>query len=272
MDKSRLRIFAAALVLLAPIPASAGILLVDFESFPDSTSLSAQIPGLAFTNATIIAAGISLNEFEFPPHSGGNVAFDDGGPISMMFSAPVTSFSAYFTYTTSITLRAFDISTNQVASITSLFSGNLALSGDPGSSPNELRQLVFAGGISRVTITGDPFGGSFVMDDATITSAVPEPNTASLIWGALALGAILVRVARLTTLHSLYCLNELLPFSRADRSGPFSRDRSLSMGPFQHSFAIPSRMSVVSCPSVSYTVLIVPDKTDLTEITNVSST
>ena len=91
--------FLAVLLLFSCRPAQAGIVTVDFETFPDgtpipdSTSITTQFPGLIFTNTTVITAGISLNEFEFPPHSGTNVAFDDGGPISIDFASPISSFS-----------------------------------------------------------------------------------------------------------------------------------------------------------------------------------
>jgi hypothetical protein len=160
---------------------NAATISIDFEGFPDSTILTNQYSGVTFSNAIILTAGISLNEFEFPPHSGVNVASDNGGPITIDFSTPITSFSGYFTYLESITIDAFDAGNSQVASATSLFSNNLAClagppcSGDPGSSPNEFIQVAFTGGISSITITGDPAGGSFTMDDATYTSTVPEP-------------------------------------------------------------------------------------------------
>jgi hypothetical protein len=56
--------------------------------------------------------------------------------------------------------------------------------GDPGSSPNEFIELSYVGGMSSVTITGDPLGGSFTMDDMTYTTAgatVPEPGSFPLI-------------------------------------------------------------------------------------------
>ena len=153
--------------------------IVDFEGLPDGTILSTQYPGLTFSNAIILTAGISLNEFEFPPFSGFNVASDNGGPITIPFASPITTFGGYFTHLGPLTLRAFDIANAQVGLTLSLFSNNLALSGDPGSAPNELLQL-FAGGISSITITGDPAGGSFTLDNAT-TGAVPEPATFSLL-------------------------------------------------------------------------------------------
>ena len=75
--------------------------------------------------------------------------------------------------------------------MTSLFSNNEALSGDPGSNPNEFLRISFAGGISSVTITADPVGGSFVLDDATYittSAAVPEPSS----WQLLLLGGALL--------------------------------------------------------------------------------
>jgi hypothetical protein len=174
------------LLLLALLPASldAGTVTLDFEGFPDSTPLTTQYPGLTFQNATILTAGISLNEFEFPQHSGSNVVFDDGGPISISFGSPILSFSGYFTYAEPLVLAAFDATAAQVGSAVSVFSSNLALSGDFGSSPNEFLSVTFAAGISSVTITGDPAGGSFVMDDATYTtssSSVPDPSSFSLL-------------------------------------------------------------------------------------------
>ena len=174
------------LVVAAPVSLQAGTILIDFEGFGDSTSLTTQYSGLSFTNATIITAGISLNEFDFPPRSGVNVVFDDAGPISILFASPILSFSGFFTHTVPLTLAAFDASTAQVASAKSAFSSNLALSGDPGSSPNEFLSVSFPGGISSITISGDPLGGSFVLDDAAYTSAVPEPGSLLLLLSGMA--------------------------------------------------------------------------------------
>lgn len=178
-------------LLIVTHPTSARASTIDFEGFPDSTIITDQYPGLTFTNTIILAAGISLNEFEFPPYSGLNVASDNGGPITIDFSTPVTSFGAYFTYLEPLTLAGFDASNDEVASAVSLFSTNDALYGDPGSSPNELIQVSFAEGISSVTITGDPLGGSFALDDATYTTAAtstPEPFSIALtLTGILAL-------------------------------------------------------------------------------------
>ena len=81
---------------------------IDFEDLTDSTSVTTQYAGLSFANATVITAGISLNEFEFPPHSGTNVVFDDGGSLSITFDNPVSYVAGYLTYEAAVSLKAFD--------------------------------------------------------------------------------------------------------------------------------------------------------------------
>ncbi len=49
---------------------SAATLTFDFEALDDGTTLSAQLPGVTFANAVVLTAGLSLNEFDFPPASG----------------------------------------------------------------------------------------------------------------------------------------------------------------------------------------------------------
>ena len=169
---------------------------LDFEGFADSTGLTTQYSGVTFSNAIILTAGNSLNEFEFPPHSGVNVVSDHFGPISISFLSPVLAFSGYFTYAEPLTLQAFNASNSVIASGSSAFSNNEALSGVPGSSPNEYLQVAFAGGISGIAITGDTGGGSFVLDDETITrsSNVPEPSSQCLLlWGCVILVALRTR-------------------------------------------------------------------------------
>jgi hypothetical protein len=144
--------------------------VIDFEGLADSTPLTNQYIGLdvEFSGATIYTAGVSLNEFEFPPYSGSNVAVDESGPITINFSTPVVSVGGYFTYLSPVTITAYDASNTVVGTATSAFSSNLALSGDPGSSPNEFLQVSFTGGISKITIAGDPAGSSFALDDLTV--------------------------------------------------------------------------------------------------------
>jgi hypothetical protein len=166
---------------LACAPATA--LTIDFETLADSESLSSQFAGLSFSNAIALNAGLSLNDVEFPPHSGSVVVSDDGGPIGLSFASPVAQVGAYFTYASPVTVTAFDVLDQVLGSVTTLHGSNSAVSGDAGSSPNELLQLTFAAGIARLTFAGDALGASFVLDDLSFTPkavGIPEPATALL--------------------------------------------------------------------------------------------
>jgi hypothetical protein len=191
--------FAAA--FLSPISNAAPI-TIDFESFGDSESVTTQFTGLSFVNATVLTAGISLNEFEFPPSSGANVVVDDGGAISIVFSALIKSFAANFTHSSSLTVKAFDGAANLVDSATSDFASNLALSGDAGSTPNEFLDIAF-NGIKRVVIEGNLAGGSFVMDDLVYEKLsdgggpMPEPGTTLLLLAALIAAIVTHKCSRL---------------------------------------------------------------------------
>jgi hypothetical protein len=161
--------------------------VINFEGLVEGTAVTNQFSGVTFTNATVLTAGSSLNEFEFPPQSGLNAVFDDGGGITISFSSPVLGVGGYFDYMAPVTLQAFDSSNTLLGSVTSSFFNNLALSGDAGSSANEFLQLNFATGIAKVTLTGDPSGGSFTFDDLTVTTSaqVPEPGTVVLMLSGL---------------------------------------------------------------------------------------
>lgn len=115
---------------------------------------------------------------------------DDGGPLSFVFSVPVLSFGGFFTYLQQVTLSAFDANSNLLGSKISAFSSNLVLSGDVGSSPNELLELTGLGNIAKVTVTGDLAGSSFVADDIQFNTPIPEPGTLLLSGSVLAFFAI----------------------------------------------------------------------------------
>lgn len=181
-------VLSATTILFATALATASqAATLDFESLANLEGVGSQYSGqgATFVNAVALEAGLSLNEFEFPPHSGSVVLIDVGGPISILFNTPVTQVSGFFTYSTGLTLAAYDAANVTLGGVSSAFSKNTALSGDAGSSANEVLALAFASGISKLTITGSPLGGSFTLDDLSF-SPVPEPNTAVL----LALGLI----------------------------------------------------------------------------------
>jgi PEP-CTERM motif len=143
------------------------------------------------SHTQVLTAGITLNEFEFPHHSGVNVVVDDGGPLTIAFATLQDTGSGFFTYATPLTLTAFDAFNNILASTTASFQANLALSGDLGSTPNELLSVASASGIARVTIAGDVAGSSFTLDDLSFTpvtspAPVPEPATLLLLLSGLA--------------------------------------------------------------------------------------
>lgn len=147
---------------------------ITFEIIPSETVITNQYAGITFTNALALESEISLNEFEFPPHSGRAVATDFGGPLSITLQSAINSFSGFFTYSTRLTVLAYDAANQPLASATSLYSSNLALSGTAGSSPNELIRISSNAPIVRVTIAGSAGGESFAMDDIEAV-AVPEP-------------------------------------------------------------------------------------------------
>ena len=181
-------VIAVSLVCLLAFCCTSVAGTINFEGFADSTVLTTQYSGLTFSNALILTAGISLDEFEFPPHSGVNVVSDNGGPLSIMFATPITSFSAFFTYSEPLTIDAFNSSNVLIGSVSSAFSNNEALSGDSGSNPNEWLSLLLTTNISEITIAGDLNGSSFAMDDVTFqagNTTVPEPSTLSLFCAGL---------------------------------------------------------------------------------------
>lgn len=191
---------AAALiaVLSCPSAASAIPITYSFEEFTDGEAVTSLLAPLGVTltvsNAAVLTAGISLNEFDFPPASGTNVLFDGGGALSISFSSAVTSLSGFFTYAAPVTITAF-LGGSTVGSVSSLFTQNFVSS---GNAPNELLQLSGLGLFDEVQIAGDAGGGSFTLDDLTVdvpeqTARVPEPGTLALV----ALGAaLLLRRAR----------------------------------------------------------------------------
>jgi len=167
--------------------ARAGTVALDFEGFADDTALTNQYSGFLFTNTRIWTAGLSLNELEFPPHSGVNAAIGASAPITISFSAPVLSFSG-------LTLSAFDSLNQGVGTANSTFGANFVSTGNPA---NELLQVSFSGGISRVSIAGGSSGSSFALDDVTVTTpvsaSVPEPSSGWIVLSGFVLACILGR-------------------------------------------------------------------------------
>lgn len=186
-------VFLTMFLAFTAASAWADPITLNFDSLIDSTKVTSQFTGLTFANATAIKAGVTLNELEFPPKSGSNVLFNDGGAITITFTAPILNFEAYFTYDSRLTITAFDGSGNQIGSLSSQFTSNLALSGVAGSQPNERLSLSASGSIARIVISSS---GSFVLDDLKYSASaapVPEPATLALLLGG---GAVWMGVRR----------------------------------------------------------------------------
>ena len=97
-----------ALFVLIPAPLRADSIALDFESLTDGEFVTTQFPGLTFSNAIVLTAGVSVNELEFPPQSGNHMISDIDGRLSISFGTLATSFGGFFTYRLPLTLETFD--------------------------------------------------------------------------------------------------------------------------------------------------------------------
>jgi len=146
--------------------------LLNFEDLTDQVLITSQYAstGVIFSNAIALTAGFSFNEIDFPPHSGQVVIGDDNGgiPMEFFFTTPVNDVSAWFTYSSPLTITAFDLTNIVLGTANSIGADNT------GSSTQIT--LGFQG-ISRVTVSGET-GNSFTMDDLRF---VPEPTILELL-------------------------------------------------------------------------------------------
>lgn len=178
-----LSIFFICLFISVPARAT----LVTFEGLSDNLSLSNEIPGLIFNGATVLVAGVSLNEFDFPPKSGDNVAAALTGLMEITFAELMDTVSGYFTYSDSLTLSIYDTNGSLLASTQSAAANNL------GS--NELISLS-GQGIASLQISSN---SNFTLDDLSYsTASIPEPTTTLL----LAIGVIGLGITRFMRIRS----------------------------------------------------------------------
>jgi hypothetical protein len=141
-------------------------LILDFEEFTDNTNLVNQIPGITFSNATVLTsslAGGQLNEIDFPPHSEWNVAAGLSGWMEMEFASPQDGFSAFFTFSSPLTLVAYDAGFNVLGTFQSV-------NGSVLGSWEEIS--VSLAGMSKIAMNTQD-SSDFTMDDAK----VPEPSS-----------------------------------------------------------------------------------------------
>jgi hypothetical protein len=162
---------------------------IDFESLTEGQA--AVVPGYTFSNAVVLQSGASLNEIEFPPHSGTKVVCDVGGAMTITFNNPVTKFSGYFTHGQKITIRALA----QNGGIGAQAVSTLDNRAGTGGTPNELLQVEDASGITKVVIESAAAGSSFTLDDIGITAFTPPRPTFFLDTPRLTFDAVFGRQA-----------------------------------------------------------------------------
>lgn len=156
-------LLALATVAMAQAP------VLDFESLPEGQPAGTLISGVTFANATVLQSAASLNEAEYPPRSGNKVLCDIGGPMKVVFSQPLKSFTAYVTHAQTVTLKMVAPNGGVVMQTT--------VTGDnrqgSGKSPNEPIQLTADFAFTQVEISSAPGGSSFTVDDITTSAYVP---------------------------------------------------------------------------------------------------
>ncbi len=207
------RVFSVVIGAILYLLSTPGISLgdqIDFETVVDSEIVTTQFlsSGVQFSNTIALAAGISLNELEFPPHSGDIVGTNEDGGMAVIidFLTPVKAVGGFFTYDNNsflggsdmqITFSAFDENGSLVdtAFSTSPFFSNrdATMTAFPDDCdfitncmPNEFLEV--SGGASIVRVEINPNGALFTLDDLTFTP-VPEPSTVWLM--ATGLGLLL---------------------------------------------------------------------------------
>ena len=171
------------------VPMAAQALTLDFEDLPEGTPVTDQYfsLGVSFEHAILLTAGVNLDDYDYPPHSGSNVLSDDGGPLTIAFSTPMAYLSLHTTYGLPLTIRLFGGDGALLEDLSSAFSSNGLVSGDPGSQPNELITYTNDSGIGAVVIAGAPWGRSFVLDDLAIAPLPEAP-----LWLYLTAGLFLL--------------------------------------------------------------------------------
>ena len=178
---------------------------ISFEELTDGSPASDYYlvdKNIVFNSATVIVAGFSLNELEFPPYDGDHVAYDESGAVDIAFEIPIRSVFAFFTYIHPLQMSAFDPSGTLLGSVTSAFGNNTALSGDFGSSPNEKLGIEWDSPlIKRIRVMGSPTGASFVFDGLNFTASsfpLSEPSPILLLLGGVMAWLFLPRLRQQT--------------------------------------------------------------------------
>lgn len=145
---------------------------INFDSLQDGSNVTNQyiLEGVTFRNAVALTAGFSLNEIDFPPHSG-SVAVGDNGlsALEIQFSKPTSQVSAWFTYGSPLSLHGYDSNNASLINITLPGTSNFGESFFVDFGPIALSRISFDAGILGTTIFDDL---SFTQD----VGPAPPPN------------------------------------------------------------------------------------------------
>jgi len=201
----------AAFVFMA-IPSLSSAAVINFAGFPEFTVLTTQDfgDGVTFAGAEILTCCVTdgsgtLNNAQFPPPAddggstdGVNVAFNPSGPLTLNFTSPTSFFTADFTYSDGLTVKAYNASATLIDTVNGACgvagSGGKNFVGSGCGAPNEMVNISTSG-ISQIVITGGS-SDNFSIDDVNFTGAInagkpggtnsiPEPGSITILLGGL---------------------------------------------------------------------------------------
>jgi hypothetical protein len=182
-------VFATTLALSLFACCDAYADVITFDNLPDRTIVTNQFPGVSFTGAQVLTAGVDLNP-NFPPVSNPNVVFDFlNGTITATFTTPVTSVGAFVTGNTSITETIFRGATM----LGSVSTGGANFIGAGTGLPPNIFLSISDFDITRAVFTDT--GNSFTLDNFTFTP-VPGPIVGAGLPGLILACGALVALAR----------------------------------------------------------------------------
>jgi hypothetical protein len=172
--KSRTRLFATlAIALLCAGAASSSqassIVTIDFESLAEGDLVTSQfaVDRIVFGNLHVRTAGSTLNEFDFPPTSGVNVATGVGaGPAVVEFLSPARLFSVQLTTFGTAVVEAYGAGNVLLDSRTVLDNLGSSTLVTFMRSDRDMTAIRIAG------LSGDAF--LLTIDD--VVFAIPEPS------------------------------------------------------------------------------------------------
>jgi len=168
--------------------ACAAPVTLDFESLPDLRSVTTEYAALGLTvqGGFSLTAGFSLNEVDFPPHSGQKVLGNEtnSNPLALMFATPTDALSAWFTHGAALSITSYAADGSLLGTVVSASNSNFRRS--------ELIDFGYANA-SQVLISSTDY---YVLDDLSFDShAAPEPAGTALVALALAAAALARRHA-----------------------------------------------------------------------------